>query len=160
MGLLPLVKLGSGVIVHLIFLIILGGILWVNGVSPSWYWLNALYYLGCSGILLLGLGWLTSAIQPFWRDMGQIIAIIVQFGFWATPIMWEVKLLPPSFDWIVKLNPLVYIIDGYRNAFLYQKGFWDHSSYYTIFFWCFSFGVLVIGRWCFLRMRPHFGDVL
>jgi hypothetical protein len=47
--------------------------------------------------------------------MGQIVTMLIQFGFWLTPIFWSLKMVPERYHWIINLNPMVYIIEGYRD---------------------------------------------
>ena len=56
------------------------------GYSPSAYWVQIIYYLFAVSVLLLGLSWLTSSIVVFFKDIGQMVAMFIQFGFWLTPI--------------------------------------------------------------------------
>ena len=53
--------------------------------------------------------------------MGNIIAMIVQFGFWLTPIFWSFKMIPEQYHYLVKLNPMVYVVEGFRDSFI-KKG--------------------------------------
>ena len=90
--------------------------------------------------------------------MGQIVNIILQFGIWVTPIMWQYE-MAGSWVWLLKLNPMFYVAEGMRGALLYNCWFWEQPGY-TLYFWAFSLGVLVLGAWMFGRLRPHFADVL
>jgi ABC-type polysaccharide/polyol phosphate export permease len=60
---------------------------------------------------------------------------------------------------LIKLNPLVYIIDGYRKCFIYHNGFWL-SFEYTIYFWISTIIILATGVILFKKLKPHFADVL
>jgi lipopolysaccharide transport system permease protein/teichoic acid transport system permease protein len=126
---------------------------------PTIYWLQLPFYMLCSIVLLLGLSWLTSAIRVFVKDVGQIIAVLMQIGFWATPIFWSIDMIPASYQWILKLNPAFYIVDGYRNTFIYGSWFWEHQNI-TLYYSGLTLFCLVFGAIVFKRLRPHFGDVL
>jgi ABC-type polysaccharide/polyol phosphate export permease len=110
-------------------------------------------------IFVLGLSWITSSLQVFVRDISQIIAVILQFGFWITPIVWNFSALPPSYQLWFKLNPMFYIVDGYRKSFLTHEFFWINWQN-TLYFWVGTLVVLLIGVVLFRRLRPHFADVL
>jgi lipopolysaccharide transport system permease protein/teichoic acid transport system permease protein len=85
--------------------------------------------------------------------------MIIQFGFWLTPIFWSMKMVPQKYYWIISLNPMVYIIDGYRNSMIYNRWFWEESGM-TLYFWTFTAVIFVLGALTFKKLRPHFSDVL
>ena len=76
-----------------------------------------------------------------------------------TPIMWNYKMLPEKYQWIVKLNPMVYITEGYRDVFINKIWFWTRQGQ-TIYFWTVSLALFFIGTVIFKKLKPHFADVL
>ena len=95
----------------------------------------------------------------FFKDIGQIISILLQIGMWATPILWDVNTLSPTVQMIVKINPLVYIVNGYRTAIFEKTWFWE-DFYSTMYFWIVTVVVFGIGALVFKRLKVHFSDVL
>ena len=99
----------------------------------------------------------------FSRDLTQIINIVLQVGVWLTPIMWIVEASPlmghPVIMKILKLNPMYYIVSGYRDTFLMKTWFWEHAGW-TVYFWIFTILCFLFGSWVFKRLRIHFADVL
>ena len=160
LSILPVVKLVSTAYISFIFFIVVVLILVSNRYYPTWYWFQVLYYFLGMVLLTLGLGWITSAITVFTRDVKHIIAILLQFGFWATPILWNPTMLPDSFQLFVKLNPMSYIVIGIRNSLVFGKPFWQESLAVTIYFWGLTFFLLFLGIAIFKRLRPHFADVI
>jgi len=79
--------------------------------------------------------------------------------FWMTPIFWNIDMLPVRFRFFLKLNPLFYIVQGYRESFIYKVPFWTHP-YYALYFWGLSLIIFILGVLVFKRLRPHFADVL
>ena len=158
-SLLPIVSVMTALVVHLFFVIFMFLMFIYYGYSPEIYWLQVFYYLFATSVLLLGIAWITSSIVVFFNDMGQIIAMIIQFAFWLTPIFWSIKTVPENYHWIIELNPIVYIIDGYRNSMIYHKWFWE-DMHMTLYFWSVTTIIFVLGGLTFKRLRPHFADVL
>lgn len=158
-SILPLVEIGSALIIHLALVGFLIVAFLLYGYMPTIYWIQLPFYIFCSIILLLGLSWLTSAIRVFIKDVGQIIAVLMQIGFWATPIFWSIDMIPEKYQWILKLNPAFYIVDGYRNTFIKDSWFWEHQNI-TLYYFGLSLFFLGLGAIVFKRLRPHFGDVL
>ena len=158
-SILPLVQIGSTLLVHLGLLLFLIVMFILSGKAPSIYWLQIPYYMLCATILALGISWLTSSIRVFVKDIGSFIGVLVQIGFWATPIFWSISSIPEQYRYIVQLNPAFYIVDGYRNVFVNHIWFWEQPKV-TIYFLLTTALFFVLGAIVFKRLRPHFGDVL
>ncbi len=159
LSILPVVKLVAVLIVHLVFILILVTLILLNGLPGSIYWLQCVYYLGAMMVLVLGLGWLTSSLFIYIRDVGQVINVLLQFGFWFTPIFWNLDMMPAGVRIWLKLNPMFYLVQGYRESFLKFVPFWHHPLL-TIYFWSITAVLLVLGAIVFQRLRPSFADVL
>ena len=157
-SILPLVPIGSSFIIHLFLFssLILAFLLY--GKKPTLYWLQIPYYMLCTLILILGLSWLTSALRVFIKDVGNFVAVLLQIGFWATPIFWPIERVPEKYQYLIKLNPMAYIVNGYRDIFVNHIWFWENTT--TFLFWMITITILIIGIIVFKRLRPHFGDVL
>jgi len=158
-NILPVVKILSALIVHAVFLVILMVLLALYGYTPTMHFLQLFYYLSASMALVLGLSWMTSSLVVFFRDMGQIVAMILQFGFWLTPIFWSLEMIPERYHALVKLNPVFYLIEGYRETFIFGEWIWNNPSG-TLYFWGVTSIVFFLGAFIYMRLRPHFADVL
>jgi ABC-type polysaccharide/polyol phosphate export permease len=157
--LLPFVKIGSAVLVNLAFWVFLLIVCLAYGYYPSWWWLQLAYYMLCIIAISLSLGLLFSAIMPFMPDMGQIISVIFQVLFWATPVMWNETMLHGKLIYLIKLNPFAYIVNGFRETLINHQPFWQHYSMMT-YFWVFTLVTYWLGNRTFNKLRPHFADVL
>lgn len=158
-SILPLVKVLSSLGIHLVLVTLLVLAFLLHGFFPTVYWLQLPYYILCTVVLALGLGWLTSSIRVFVKDVGEIIGVVIQFGFWLTPIFWSFKIIPEQYHYLIKLNPMVYVVEGFRDTFIYQVWFWEKPAD-TLQFLAMTGFFLVVGAIVFKRLRPHFGDVL
>jgi lipopolysaccharide transport system permease protein/teichoic acid transport system permease protein len=161
-AMLPVVKLLSSLAVHVIFLGLVAGLLILLGVRPTLCWLQVFYYLAGLFLLLLGLCWITSSLVVFVRDIGHLIGILLQFGFWLTPIVWDLGMLPPRYSRyaaVLRLNPMYYVVDGYRRSLLEGRWFWEDGRG-ALAFWTITAGLLLAGALVFRRLKPHFADVL
>lgn len=158
-SLLPLIKLISPLIIHISLMLILVGMFWLYGYEPNIYNLQLFYYLFAMMLLLLGLSWITSALVIFLKDIGQILSMLLQFGFWITPIFWSLGMIPDKYSMIMKLNPMYYIVEGYRYSLIFRSWFWQYPST-TIYFWSVTIVLLMLGVFVFKRLKPHFADVL
>lgn len=162
-NILPVVKILSSLFVHLFFQAFTIVFFLVFGLAPDGYTVQIFYYSFCMVCLVMGLTYATSAIVIFFRDLSQIVNIILQIGVWATPIMWNINSpemsLPPKLLFILRLNPMYYVVNGYRESLIGKTGFWE-SPGLTIYFWIFTIVVILIGTAIFKRLRMHFADVL
>lgn len=156
---LPIVKVMSSVLISLCFHLFMSILFILYGYTPDVYWLQFIYYMICNFALVLSLSYITCSVIPFFRDMGQIINIILQIGVWLTPIMWNIEMLSVKWRWIMKINPMYYIVQGYRVALSSKQWFWQDITW-TIYFWGIVGALFVLGNILFKRLRPHFADVL
>lgn len=158
-AILPLVKILSCLMVHAIFLAVVMVLLLAGGCRLSVHWLQVFYYMFAMVVFLAGLGSITSSLNVFVRDVAQVVNICLQFGFWLTPVVWHIGRIPEEYQWILKLNPIFYLVDGYRGSFLYQTPFW-HDYWWTLYFWSVCLVIFISGILIFNRLKPHFADVL
>jgi homopolymeric O-antigen transport system permease protein len=159
LSILPVVKLVGSFITHAVFLLILIVMIVLYRMPFSIYWLQALYYFAAMSVLALGLSWIASSVNIFARDTAQIVNVILQFGFWGTPIFWDLGMMPAKVQFLLKFNPMFYIVQGYRESFIYFVPFWHHWQM-TLYYWGVTAFVFALGAIVFLRLRPHFADVL
>lgn len=158
LSLLPIVKLLSSVPSQIFFILIALIVASLNGIYPSWYTLQLFYYFFAMIILLLGVGWMTSSTNIFVPDVSKAVNLTVTFGMWLTPLFWDISIVPEKYQWIVKLNPFYYIVEGYRDSIIYDIGFWE-KPYETLYFWTVTVSTLWLGITIFKKLRPHFAEV-
>ena len=158
-SILPIVPIGSSLIIHIFLVVILYIAFIVYGIRPSVYWLQILYYIFAAIFFILGLCWITSSLRVFIKDVNNFIAIVMQIEFWATPIFWQIDKLSPEHRFWRKLNPAEYIVTGFRDSLINHIWFWE-KPYETLYFWSLSLVLIILGAIVFRRLRPHFGDVL
>lgn len=156
---LPIIRILSSLFIHVFFIAILFVMFLVYGYKPSIYNIQVIYFLFCTVVLVLSISWITSALVVFLRDFGQLVGILIQFGFWLTPIFWSFKIMPEKYHFMFKLNPFYYIIEGYRDALINHVWFWEHYNL-TLNFWAITSSLFIIGIVLFKRLKPHFADVL
>lgn len=159
---LPIIKLISCLFVHGFFLLIMLAVFLLYGRWPMITWIQTVYYSFAAAMLALSFGYLTSAIQVFFKDMTQIVSICLQFGMWLTPIMYHEGLFADKAPWVttlLKINPFYYVVAGYRDSMLTGACFWDRPKL-GLYFWGVTIVIGLLGLRVFKRLRPHFSDVL
>ena len=160
-SILPIVKVISALFVHLFFIAFTIVLYAAYRYYPDLYTLQLVYYSCALLIFTLALVYATCAIVVFFKDLTQIINIVLQVGVWITPIMWNIDTmqLSPVLIAIFKLNPLYYIVAGYRDALINKVWFFEHPGL-TLYFWMLTLLLLALGTSIFKRLRVHFADVL
>lgn len=158
-SILPIIKIIAATFIHVFFAVILLVIAACYGYFPTIYTIQMVYYSFCLFILVLGMCYTTCAVMVFFKDIGQIISILLQIGMWATPILWDIGGISPTAQMLVKINPLVYIVNGYRSAIFEREWFFE-DFYSTMYFWIITVVIFGLGALVFKRLKVHFADVL
>lgn len=158
-SILPIIKLIAATFIHIFFMVILITLSSGYGYYPTLYMLQLVYYSICTFAFVLATSYLTCAVVVFFKDLTQIIAIVLQVGMWATPILWDISMVPDAWKPIFKLNPMVYIVEGFRNSMYGDTWFFEHF-YSSTYFWIVTVMMFCFGSLMFKRLRPHFADVL
>ena len=160
-SILPMVKVISGLFVHFFFVAFTIVLFAFYGFYPDLYTLQIIYYLFCMIVLVMALAYFNSAIVIFFRDLSQIINILMQAIMWMSPIMWDFETLQiGSFaKSILKLNPLCYVIAGYRDSVINKVWFWEKADM-TLYFWVVTALLFALGTIIFRKLQIHFADVL
>jgi lipopolysaccharide transport system permease protein/teichoic acid transport system permease protein len=156
---LPIVNIIASLITHLIMLVILIIVMIFNKIPFSFYNFQFIYYLFGLIIFSLGFGWFLSSINVFYKDVGQILGVTLNMWFWLTPIVWLPEMLPVKYQFFLKLNPMFYIVDGYKSSFIYRFPVW-HNYKEGIYFWVICFMVFIIGAVTFKKLKSEFAEVL
>ena len=158
-NILPLIKIVSGLLVHLVLVGVMVFMFFCYGFSASIYYLQTLFYLAYMVLLVAGIAYLTCALYVFFKDIIQVVTILMQALFWTTPIVWQLGIMNPLIQKIISLNPLFYIVRGYRDSFIDHIWFWERGAM-NLYYWAFALAFLAIGIRTFAKCKRHFADVL
>lgn len=158
-SILPIIKVIGATFTHVFFVCVMLVIAACYGYYPSIYMLQIPYYSFCTFVLVLALSYTTCALVVFMRDISQIINIVLQIGMWATPIMWDFGAISPTWAKLLKLNPMVYIVNGYRDA-VYGHSWFFEDFFSTMYFWIITVVLFGLGAVVFKKLKVHFADIL
>lgn len=161
-SILPIIKIIGATFIHIFFVLIMILLYFAYGYKPDLYLIQIPYYSFCMFIFVLALSYASCAIVVFFRDLTQIINILLQVGMWATPILWDISMLKDEwepFRIIFKINPVYYVVNGYRSALFEKTWFWQ-DFYSTMYFWIVTAVFFGIGALIFKRLKVHFADVM
>lgn len=154
---IPICLLVSGIINHVIGLVILliFAVAITGGISPFFPFV-AVYFVLMS-FMVLGFSWALSSLNVFVRDVGQIVGIALNLWFYYTPIFYPISIIPEKYRIILKMNPMYYVVEGYRSSLI--SGGWP-DSFHILYLAVFSMSVFVAGGLLYKKLKPAFADVL
>lgn len=154
-----LIPIGS-VVVPLIdfvasFVLLVALFLWY-GELPHWHAVLTPFFLGMAFFTALGVGLWLAALHVRYRDIGYVVAFITQIWFFLSPIAYGPTAVPDNLQWLISLNPLTGVIDGFRWALL-----GGHPNY-DIFAvsWVVALALTLSGLWYFRRVEHEFADII
>lgn len=119
---LPIIAVLSSLLNFAIILGLFLVFLLLTGQLPGGAILAVIPVLIVQLLLSVGLGMMLGVLNVFFRDIGQLFTIIVQFWFWLTPIVYPIVILPESVRPILMAwNPMASIIGSYQTIFVYGQ---------------------------------------
>ncbi len=159
LSILPFVKLLSSLLPHTLLLGLLILAASLNGLQPGLHTLQLLYYYLCMACLLTGIGWITSSASLFIPDIRNFVGLVTQFGLWLTPIFWSTNQVPQPYQWLVSINPVSYLVTGYRDSLSGNHYFWERPQE-SLVFWGMTMALLATGTVVYRRLKPHLAEVV
>ena len=154
---LPISIVTSGLVNFLISCIIIFIFLIFTGIGFSEYLIFFPIYVFIEYILILGCVFILSSVTVYLRDLEHIIGVVIQALFYATPIVYSMNMIPEAFSWVFKINPMAYVIQGFRDTLYYQTmPDLQGLAIITIF----SFILLYVGYKIFYRLQKNFAEEL
>ena len=148
---LPISVVTSEAVNFVISTIIILAFVLGTGMGLTWYVIFYPVILLIQYILLIGISLFVSSITVYFRDLQHFIGIALQLLFYATNI------IPESYQWILRLNPMTFIIDGYRSIFYYQQQPDFISLGITLLV---SLILCVVGYLLFSKLQKRFAEEL
>ena len=126
-----------------------------HGLRPAAVALPAL--LAPQFLLMVGLGWMLASLNVFVRDVGQVLGAILTLWVFLTPIFYPASAYPARFSFLIILNPLALLVEGYRDILL--RGVMPRPAHLAGLA-LFAVAVFGAGHWMFGRLRPGFADLV
>ncbi len=117
---MPISVVTSEAINFVISTIIILGFAIGEGLGISGYIIFYPLILIIQYIFTLSVTFMVSSITVYVRDLQHLIGVALQLLFYATPIVFASDVIPDGMKWIVEINPMAYIINGYRDIFYNQ----------------------------------------
>jgi lipopolysaccharide transport system permease protein len=126
------------------------------GVLPTWVIIVFPLALLVEFVLALGVGLALSSLNVIWRDVQWIWPVVMQAGFFLTPVMYSMELFKGfRFAWVMNYNPMAAILDTFRYAFISrQVPVVIELGYVTVI----AIIAIGVGWFIFNKLEPRFGE--
>jgi lipopolysaccharide transport system permease protein len=153
---IPLSSIGTGLIdfavsaVIMLLLMIYFGVGWTLNLLAVPLLVVAVIFIA------LGVGTLLSALTVSYRDFRFVIPFMVQFWMFATPVVYPASLFPEQWRWVLYLNPMAGLIEGFRSAFLGRPFDFTGIGISMLV----AVGVFMLGIFYFEKMERRFADII
>jgi lipopolysaccharide transport system permease protein len=109
-----------------------------------------------TAMVALGIGMWTSALNVKYRDVRYAVPFLIQLWMFVTPVIYPLAFIPQRWRWLLSLNPLTAIIEGFRDAVFGRPLNWSElglSSAITLL-------LLVYALYSFRQMEREFADII
>ncbi len=154
---LPISVITSEMVNFVISTIIILAFVILGGLGLTKYILFYPIVLFVQYLLVLGISFIISSITVYLRDIQHFIGVFLQLLFYAAPVVYAPQTIPDNFKWILKYNPMTYIINAYRDIF-YNQVKPDLFGLATV--GLISVAICVIGYCIFNKLQKGFAEQL
>lgn len=157
---IPLISLFGNAFVAVFLFIIATIVCIIFGCIPNI--LMILYTIFAAYCFLIAFTRFTTAVSTLVPDFSNLLGIIMQLFFWATPIVWDIAMLAghQTITKIIQCMPFTYLVTAFRNAFMGGNIVTAENGLYTIVFWVITIVMFIWGNYIFNKNKKDFADVL
>ncbi|AIF67913.1 teichoic acid ABC transporter permease [Terribacillus saccharophilus] len=161
MSVIPNITIFSKFYPHLILVVLTIILMQFTGYPISVYMLQLPYFMIATFAFTYAFVLLMTTLTTLIRDIQLLLQATLRMVLYLTPILWVSHKLPDPLVIVMKLNPLYYLVEGYRASLMGQNGWYFINSWeYTIYFWVVTAIIFMIGAALHIRFRRHFIDFL
>jgi lipopolysaccharide transport system permease protein len=153
---IPSASVSAGLIDFIIASLLLIGLLIYYDFALTWAFLMLIPLLLLTTLLALGMGIWFSALNVRYRDVRYALPFLIQIWLFISPVIYPSSMVPEQWRWVMVLNPLTGIIEGYRSSLFGQDFQWAALLYSTIF----TLVMLIYASYSFRRMEKHFAEFI
>jgi lipopolysaccharide transport system permease protein len=154
--LIPAAAVGAALVDFAIASVLLMGLLILYGYRLTWLYLMLIPIILLVAMLALGLGIWLSAINVKYRDVRYALPFVMQTWLFVSPVIYSSSLVPPEWRWVIIINPMSGLIEGFRSALFGHSFFWTGLAYSTFATFAWLLGSAV----AFRRMESSFAEVI
>lgn len=154
---IPLAALASASIDTLLAAVVLAGFYVAGGGTIAWAALWLFPIVGILALLVIGLGLLGAALHVFFRDVGQLVDVVLRVLLLLTPVAYARTLVPDGYRWLYDVNPLVVLFESARTALTHAAAPNPVSLLYPL---AVALVTVLVGAVVFRRTAPLFAETV
>jgi lipopolysaccharide transport system permease protein len=136
--------------------VLLGALMIWHHIPPTASLFMLLPLIALVTLLSLGFGLLLAGLTVKYRDLRYALPFLIQLWMFATPVIYPASLVPAKWRWVLALNPLTGVIEGFRSA-LFARPFEWNSLAFSV---AFAFVMLIFAAYVFRRQERVFADLI
>ena len=150
----------SKLFVNLILIVVMIGIFWGFGFAPDIYYLQIIFYIGLTFLFWTVWGLFSSLVSAISKDFSNLVKSFVTAVLWLSGVLWNSETVANvTLRKLLRLNPVTYLINGFRNCFIDKIWFWEQPKRLLYFGIAFLI-MLVLALWAYRKVRKDIPDVL
>lgn len=158
-SILPTTAIIKALFTHVIMLSIVYIFICFNGVKPQLFNFRIFYFLFSAIAFSISLSMVTSVLNMFTRDVKKAVNASMRLLMFITPVLWTMEQLPKWAQAIMQCNPLFYIVEGYRNSFIFNNGVFLQWKT-TVIFWFIVIILFSSGSYLMYKFKYKFIDFI
>jgi lipopolysaccharide transport system permease protein len=153
---IPLAAVGSGLVDLAVSFVVLLGMMIYFGTAVSWQLVLVPLFLLGTVLTATGVGALLAALTVSYRDFRYVVPFMLQLWMYVTPVIYPSTIVPERWRWLLSLNPMTGLIDGFRSAFLARPMDWPSVAFSLLLS-----GLLFLGGTSYFRnVERRFADII
>ncbi|GAA0604836.1 teichoic acids export ABC transporter permease subunit TagG [Virgibacillus siamensis] len=163
MSIIPNLAIFSRFYIHLMLLGIVIIIFHFAGYFVNIYYLQLIYFMFASYCFIFALSLIISTLSTIIRDVHMFLSSTLRMALYFSGVLWPFSILDRFPDFVpelMKLNPIYYLISGYRAALFGTEWYFITNWEYTLLFWAVTIILFLIGAKIHVKFRRHFIDFL
>jgi lipopolysaccharide transport system permease protein len=107
-------------------------------------------------LLALGVGMFMSALNVKYRDVRYALPFLIQIWLFASPVIYPSSLMPERWKWVLLLNPMTGIIEGFRASLLSRNFDWAAVTVASVL----TVTIVIVSAYIFRRVEETFADIV
>jgi lipopolysaccharide transport system permease protein len=153
---IPAASVGTGLVDLAVSLVLLVGVAIYYGTAWTWSALLLPVFILLMTLLALGLGLLFSSLTAKYRDLRHALPFVIQIWMFASPVIYPTTVVPENWRWLLLINPVAPILEGFRAALAGRPIDWSHTA--------IAAGIILVlfvaSLYIFRRAENQFADVV